>query len=47
MAKKDKKNRQNRSRYIRVSDDRYATSIAIFAAAVVGLALLLIIAIIL
>jgi|TARA_R110000823_G_scaffold191271_5_gene322848 hypothetical protein len=41
-----KKNRQYRSRQGR-SDDQYATSIAIFAAAVVGLALLLIVAIIL
>tara|TARA_R110000803_G_scaffold121628_1_gene189723 strand:- start:99 stop:239 length:141 start_codon:yes stop_codon:yes gene_type:complete len=46
MAKKDKKNRQYRSRQGR-SDDRYATSVAIFAVAVVGLALLLLIAIIL
>ena len=43
---KDKRLRRYRSRQGR-SDDQYATSIAIFAAAVVGLALLLLIAIIL
>tara|TARA_R110001599_G_scaffold149085_6_gene332875 strand:- start:435 stop:569 length:135 start_codon:yes stop_codon:yes gene_type:complete len=43
---KKKKNRQYRSRQGR-SDDQYATSMAIFAAAVVGLALILIVAIIL
>ena len=43
---KKKKNRQYRSRQGR-SDDQYATSMAIFAAAVVGLVLILIVAIIL
>jgi|TARA_R110002124_G_C8703650_1_gene494210 hypothetical protein len=45
MAKKNKKYRQYRSRQGR-SDDQYATSVAIFAASIVGLTLLLLLAII-